>query len=169
MLGAMSNPTALIDYATDGLDHPADRLFRRIVAWFAIVNDSAALISTALHVALANGWAASPSSMAWEFDSGWNVALTGAQTLFNSIMVLAGVLLLKRSRSSVALLRVTAGCSIVLSILGLAVAMLDSPIYASYWSTPAAGGVNAMQFARGVMPDILLIFLTLPPLARRMV
>lgn len=165
----MSNAAPPINYALSDLEQPADRLLRRIIAWVAIACGGVAICSSALHVALSKGWLASPTSMSWDLRGGWDLVLMAAQTLTRCALVVGGVLMLNRSRASVVLLRAAAGCSIGLGALGLAMIARASPVYASYWSTPAAAAVNAMQFLNGLWAPVLILLLTLPPLARRTV
>jgi hypothetical protein len=47
-------------------------------------------------------------------------------------------------------------------------AMRQNPVYTSYWSTPASAAINALQFIEGMWLEVMLLLLTLPPLARRM-
>jgi hypothetical protein len=165
----MSHGAPLIEYAPPGLEAPADRLLRRIVAWSAIVYGAEALVVKTLHVALSRGWLASPSTMSWSLDGGWSRIMMAAQALTMLAMLIGGVLMLRRSRACLVILRAGVACSIVLAILSLAMAMRASPVYRSYWSTPAAAAVNAMDFMGNLWLPILIVLLTLPPLARRMV
>jgi hypothetical protein len=48
-------------------------------------------------------------------------------------------------------------------------AIRQSVVYASYWSTPATAATNALRFLAGLWLPVLILLLTLPPLARRMV
>jgi carbon starvation protein CstA len=107
--------------------------------------------------------------MSWSIDARWTVVGMAAQALAMLALLTAGVLLLRRSRSSIILLRASVACSIALSTLSLAMSLYDNSIYASYWSTPATAAVNALQFLSGFWLPVLLVLLTLPPLARRMV
>jgi len=47
--------------------------------------------------------------------------------------------------------------------------MRAEPLYRDYWSTPAAAAMEASQLTRGCWLLVLIVLLTLPPLARRMV
>jgi hypothetical protein len=165
----MSDTVSPIEYAPQGLELPSDGLLRHIIAWAAIVYGGDAVIGAALHVALAKGWAASPPSMSWSLDGEWDAPLMAAQTLAMSALLIGGVLMLRRSRACFVVLRASIGCSICLTVLNLVLVLRDNPVYASYWSTPAAAAVNALQFWRGLWLPVLLVLLTLPPFARRMV
>jgi hypothetical protein len=165
----MTDAAPLIEYGSGAHEPPADRLLRRIVAWAAILYGGEALISAALHVALSGGWVASPSTMSWRLDGGWDLVVMGAHKVAMSALLIGGVLMLRRSRASVVVLRASVACAIVLAILGQALAMRGSPVYASYWSTPASAAMYAMQFLRSLWLPVLIVLLTLPPLARRMV
>jgi hypothetical protein len=46
--------------------------------------------------------------------------------------------------------------------------MWTNPTYRSYWSTPGAAAVEGLGFLNGLWLPALLVLLTLPPLARRM-
>ena len=165
----MSDTAPWIEYASQGLELPADQLLRRIVGWTAIMYGGEAVIGTALHVALARGWVASPSSMSWSLDGGWNIIVMHAQTLAMTALVTGGVLMLRRSPASVVVMRASIASSIVLAVLGLAMTLRASPVYASYLSTPATATVYTVQYLRGLWLPVLIVLLTLPPLARRMV
>jgi hypothetical protein len=164
----MSQSLAAIPYATETLEARPDQLLRRIVAWTAILYGGQAVLTTALHVALAKGWVASPNTMSWSFGGGADVLVTAARTLTNCALVTGGLFLLGRSRLGVILIRAGVAGAVVTAAAGLAVTLNAVPTYASYWSTPAAFAVNAADFLRGVALPVLLALLTLPALARRM-
>jgi hypothetical protein len=109
----------LIEYTSEALEQPADRLLRRIVAWTAIVCGGEVVIGTALHIALAKKWVASPSNMSWEFDGRGDALLTAAQTLAMCGLLFGGLLLLRRARASIVLMRGSVVCSIVLTFVSL--------------------------------------------------
>ncbi|MDQ3440388.1 MAG: hypothetical protein M3478_08585 [Planctomycetota bacterium] len=165
----MIEPAPTIAYASEAFDTPADRLLRHVVAWTALILGGNAVVTTGLHVALAKGWAASPPSMSWSLESGWGAVVLGAHMLTNVGLVVGAVLLLRRSRMSLAFLRASVGCSLVLTALGLAMLIIENPTYRSYWSTPATAALYGIQFLGGVWDEALIVLLTLPPLARRMV
>ena len=159
----MPEPAPLIAYAVT----PPDQLLRRIAAWSAIVWAADSLLGTALHLALSRGWVASPPNMSWPRSSGWPLAVRTAEDLAASAMLIGGILLLWRSRPAVALLRAGAACSVVLIVLALVILLRTEPIYASYWSTPAAAVMEARPTLAALFEPVLIILLTLPPLARR--
>ena len=165
----MTEPAPTIAYASEAYEAPADRLLRHVVAWTALVLGGNALVTTALHAALAKGWVASPPNMSWSLGTGWGAVVLGANMLTNIGLAVGAVLLLRRSRASLAILRASVACSLVLSVLGLAMLIIGNPTYRSYWSTPAAAALYAIQFLGGVWDEVLIVLLTLPPLARRMV
>jgi hypothetical protein len=158
-----------IAYASDDLEQPADRLLRRIIGWSAIAYGGMALLGLALHVALARGWAATPSTMAWNIGGRWSVFQMVVGAMTDAALLLGGVLLLSRSRWSVLVLRASAGFAIALAAVGTGMAIRQSVVYASYWSTPATAATNALRFLAGLWLPVLILLLTLPPLARRMV
>ena len=165
----MTDSPATIDYASGADEQPQDRLLRRVVAWTAIVYGGDAVISTGLHVALAKGWLASPTSMSWGLEGGWGMVLLAVGAFANCALVVGGVLLLlRRARVGVVVLRATVAGMVAITAISLAHLMHRNPTYASYWSTPAAAGLNALQFVSGLWVPALLGLLTLPPLARRM-
>ncbi|HEV2295416.1 MAG TPA: hypothetical protein VGR35_16315 [Tepidisphaeraceae bacterium] len=164
----MSEPMP-IEYASDALEQPADRLLRHIVGWSGIAYGGKALLGSALHVALAKGWVATPPNMSWSFDGRWDLLQMVVAAMTNTALLCGGVLLLNRSRSSVIVLRASAGFTIALAVVGLAMAMRQNATYASYWSTPATATSNALGFLGGLWLPVLIVLLTLPPLARRMV
>ena len=165
----MTEPAPTIAYASEAYDTPADRLLRHVVAWTALVDGGKALVTTGLHVALAKGWLASPPSMGWGLQGGWGAVMLIAPMLTNVGLLIGGMLLLRRSRTSLVFLRVSVGCSLVLTAVSLAVTMIENPVYRSYWSTPGTAAMNGIQFLGGLWVEILIVLLTLPPLARRMV
>ena len=165
----MTEPAPTIAYASETYEAHADRLLRHVVSWTALVLAGNALITTGLHVALAKGWVASPPSMSWSMGTGWGAVVLGANMLTNIGLVVGAVLLLRRSKASLAILRASVACSLVLTALGLAMLIIDNPTYRSYWSTPATAALYAIQFLSGLWDEVLIVLLTLPPLARRMV
>jgi len=158
-----------IDYASDALEQPADRLLRRIIGWSGIAYGGKGLLGKALHVALAKGWVASPPNMSWSFDGRWDLIQMVGSTVTDAALLYGGILLLNRSRSSVIVLRASAGFAIALAVVGLAMAMRQNATYASYWSTPGTAMSNALHFLGGLWLPVLIVLITLPPLARRMV
>ena len=165
----MSHAAPSIEYASTAHDTPPDRLLRRIVAWTAIVYGGEALVARALHIALAKGWLSHPSSMSWDLAGGWILVSNSVSTLTMCALLVAGLLLLRRSALSIPILRAGVAASIVVHIVGLALVMRANPIFASYWSTPGTFAVYSLQELRNTLVPILLVLLTLPPLARRMV
>lgn len=159
----------LIEYGTNDLESPADRLLRRVVAWTAVAEGAQSLLTSAVHVALAKKWLASPSTMGWDLSGGWSAVIMAATAAAMGTLLAGGLLLLRRSPWSLPLLRGGAAASILLSVAGLARAVYTIPVYRSYWSTPGTFTMEAAQFARGLWVPALLLLLTLPPLARRMV
>src|SRR2546423_12413201 len=113
----MSDTTPLIEYASEGQEHPTDRLLRRIIAWSAIMYGGKALLGAALQLALGKGWLASPSTMSWYLARGWMLVVNCADTLTMCALLIGGVMLLRRSRASVVVLRSSVACSIALTIL----------------------------------------------------
>lgn len=161
--------TTPIEYGTTDLEPPADRLLRRVVGWTAVAYAAQSLLTTAAHVALAKKWLASPSTMGWDLGGGWSAVIMAAQAATMCAMLAGGLLLLKRSPWSLPLLRGSAVASVLLTGAGLVRAMYITPVIRSYWSTPGSIFVETAQFARGVWVLVLLLLLTLPPLARRLV
>ena len=159
----------LIDYAMDHAESPADRLLRRIVAWTAIVTAAESVISTALLVALSRNWLASPPNMSWSMGGPWEQAATAAGMLAMCGLILGGVLLLGRSRASILLIRGGVALSIVITLVEIALNLYSSPTYTSYWSKPGSAAMEAMHYFHGLFLALLMLLLTLPPLARRMV
>ena len=155
--------------SSDAFEQPADRLLRRILGWAAIVYGGGALVGTALHVGLARTWLASPDTMSWTLRGGWDGVLLAAGALTMAGLVLGGVLLLRRrARASIPILRASVACSFVVTVLGLAMTLHESDVYASYWSTPATAVVEGMHVLQSEWLPMLIVLLTLPPLARRM-
>ena len=165
----MSHPAASIDYASESHDTPADRLLRRIVAWAAIVYGGEALVGRALQVALGKGWLAHPSTMSWELEGGWILISNSAHTLSMCVLLVAGLLLLRRSPLGVTLLRASVAASIVVHFAGLALVLRANPTFASYWSTPGTLAFYSLNELQNLLLPALFLLLTLPPLARRMV
>jgi hypothetical protein len=166
----MSEPMPTIGYAPPGgLEVPADRLVRRVVAWLSVLYGGQSLVGTALHVALARGWAASPKNMSWAISGGATVAMMGVSALAMCAYVVGGVLLMRRSRGSVLVLRAAVVGDVVVSLVGLGLVLYQDPTYASYWSTPATGTMYALEHMRALYVPGLVGVLTAPPLARRMV
>lgn len=165
----MSAETApLIAYEVERADPPADRLLRLVVGWAAIADGGKALLNGVLHVALSRGWAQSPSSMSWDLDGTWSAVMMAAQAITSGAQLISGVMMLRGLRSSVLLLRLSLAGSMALAIVSLALLLHRSPTYASYWSTPATAAVYTLNFVGGLWLPILLLCLTLRPLARRM-
>ena len=154
-----------IEYATDNLEQPADRLLRRIVAGSAIAYGGLAVAGTALNLALAAGLVAGPPDMVWDPGSGWHQGVAAAQTVAMAASVVGGVLMLGGGRSGVLVVRAAVTCSIVLLVLSRTADMLATP---ELWSTPAGAAAYATHYLRGFFVPVLIVLLTLPPLARRM-
>jgi len=161
--------TVPIAYASDDLEQPADRLLRRIIGWSGVAYGGMALLGSALHVALAKGWLATPRTMGWNLGGRWGLLQMVLGAVTNAALLCGGVLLLNRSRASVPVLRASAGFAIALAVVGTGMAIRESTTYASYWSTPATATFNALRFLGGLWLPVLILLLTLPPLARRMV
>jgi hypothetical protein len=165
----MSNPAPSIPYAsTAHVDTPADRLLRRIVAGTAILYGGEALVGRALHIALGKGWLSYPSTMFWSVEGGWLLVSNSASSVIMCALLVAGVLLLRRSPPSIPLLRAAVAAEIVVHFVGLALVMRSEPVFASYWSAPGTFAVYSLQELRSLLVPVLLVLLTLPPLARRM-
>jgi hypothetical protein len=90
------------------------------------------------------------------------------QTLAAALLLASGVMLLGRSRIAIVLLRWGAAASIVLSFVGIAMALRDGTSYRSLWSTPGAGAYQGLELFQRLWPPLLMVMLTLPPLARRL-
>lgn len=158
-----------LSYASEVLDPSADRLLRRIVAWMAIVEGGAAVVSNVIHVGLAMGWLPSPANMSWEISWGWSTAMMAAIALTSVATLVGGLLLLRRVRASIVLLRAAGIAAIALSVANTVIIMLTFPGYAGLWSTFGSAAYQTLAALRGFAPPTLLVLLTLPPLARRMV
>jgi hypothetical protein len=167
----MSDTAEPIEYASRAstTDLPADRLLRRAVGWTAVLYGGQAVLATALHIALARRWLRTPPNMSWDVPTGWTMIASRAQTLAMAGILVAGVLLLRRAPLAVHVLRGCVAGSIVLSIVNLGLALANNPIYASYWSTPGSFAIEALYNLGGLWLPLLLILITLPSLARRMV
>lgn len=160
----------MIEYAQDGSVLPGDRLLRRVVALVAMTYGGVGLARTVLHLGLAKGWLASPRTMGWELGSGaWSVSLFAARTAIDLGWVLAGLLMLRGRRLGVPLLRLCAASAVALTAAGMATSLYTIPTYRSYFSTPAAAAMSAMDFLNGLWVPGVLSLLTLPALARRIV
>ena len=127
------------------------------------------VIHTAVLVGLSQKWLASPRTMMWGFAGTWDVMLTAVQTLAMCVIVLGGVLLAGRSRASITLVRGGAALSILVAVMDQVLSVRSSSVGMSYWSTPATFTWQALKFLAGLWCPALLLLLTLPPLARRMV
>ncbi len=168
--GVPTESLGIIEYAPDGLDAREVRLLRAIVAVTAIVYGGNALLAQGIHLALTRGWVASLSSTRWIIEGGATTVVWAADGLNMLLMLIGGVLLWRRMRSSILILRISIACTVVLLVAGIVVEMIANPTYASFWSTPASAAYNALQYPLSYMlVPILLALLTLPPLARRMV
>ena len=97
----MTESTPTIAYASEPYHTPADRLLRQVVAWLAMINGGLAIITTGLHMALANDWVDSPQNMSWELEGGWSTVVMAAHGLTNIGLLIGGILLLRRQRASV--------------------------------------------------------------------
>jgi len=162
--------TALsIEYASEGLELPADRLLRRIVGWSAILYGAAAIIHAALYVALATKWAASPPFMAWSFRGASDIILLVLQTAIMSTLLFGGLLLLRRSQAGIVVVRTAVACAMALTILGEVTNIHATPTLASDWSTLAGAALMTLGVFDQLSVPALILLLTLPPLARRMV
>jgi hypothetical protein len=158
-----------IDYARDPLEQPADRLLRRIIGVLAIAHGAMGLTTNALHVLLARGWTTSPTTMSWSIDSTWQAGIMVATALVMIALLSGGVMVMRGSAAGFSMLRIGATAEILISGIGLALVLGNNSIYRSYWSTPATGVIYAIQFVEGEWVPLLMLALTLPPLARRMV
>lgn len=164
----MSDPMT-IEYASEVLEQPADRLLRRIVGWMAIAYAALSLIATALRVALIKGWVAGPQNTTWMFEGSWQVGLTAAEAALNAVYLYGGVRLLNRWRWSIIILRASAFSSVALAVVSAVLFSQFNTFYASYWSTPGSAAMHAAEFLSGLWLPAIIVLLTLPPLARRMV
>jgi hypothetical protein len=165
----MPETDPLIPYANPAVDQqPADPLLRRVVGGAAIVYSGIGLVSTALHVALARKWAASPPNVSWELGGAWTRAVMAAEALSTALVLAGGAMMLRGSRMGILLLRCGAAASVVLSLLGIAMAIGGGGTsYRSMWITPAAAALQALELFRRMWPLLLMMVLTLPPLSRR--
>jgi len=165
----MEDTGPLIPYASTSTgDHPSDRFLRRIVGWLAIVCGARTVLLNALYVALSNGWVAQPPSMAWGLGGWWRAAIMAGETVAMCALLLGGTMLLRRLAGAVALLRCAAVALATLSLLGQAGLLHFDPDYAGYWTEPATAAVEALVVLNGFWLPVVIVLLTLPPLARRM-
>ena len=137
----MSDPAPPIAYASAEDELPSDRLLRRIVAFSAMIYGGDALLDTALHVALARGWVASPSSMGWGFYPN-DLVITAAQTVVMFAMLMGGVLGPPRERDGQVLLVDAGGSS------GRSTPIVEPPMAARadpVAHAPAAGATNGRR------------------------
>ena len=113
----MSDPAPTIAYASAEEELPSDRLLRRIVALSAMIYGGAGLLSTALHIALAMKWAATPPNMGWGIGGEMDMVFMAVHALGALAILVGGVLLLLRSQIGILLLRISSIC--VSKIAGL--------------------------------------------------
>ena len=154
----------LIEYAAEGGAPGGDRLLRHVVAWSAIVYGGAAVVRFALHAALVMGWVASPPNTSYGFGDGWGRAGSTAHVLGAAVVMVGGAMLLGRLRKSAVAIRTGAACLIVALVLN-AVTVLMSPYFRL---TPATAAEHALHLVIIIWLPLVLVLLTLPPLARRM-
>ena len=65
-------------------------------------------------------------------------------------------------------MRVSVAAQLVLTVATTALELYAEPVYASYWSKPGTAAMEAMGVLGGLWLPVVLVLLTLPPLARRM-
>jgi hypothetical protein len=157
-----------IAYAFDSLELPADRMLRHVVGWAAIVQAGQVIIRTALIVALATGSAATPEHMSWELGTASDQTLVAAYTLAMCALLMGGVLMLRRSRTSVFVIRLSIVCAVLMDVAILSMNLRESN-YAMRWSTPAAAAMNTIDALEPHLPLFMIGLLTLPPLMKRAV
>ena len=164
----MTRPALHVEYSPPNTDQsPADRLLRQIVAGVALFLGAQSLITAGLQIALAHRWLASPSNMAWELGEGWQRIVSYLVLAVHCAYVLGAVMLLRRQRGGILLVRLAAVFSVVGSIVGFLMLLSSSPTYASYWTTPGAIAIQGVSIIGGWLPNLVVIALTLPPLAKR--
>jgi hypothetical protein len=158
-----------LGYAAEYVDPVADRLLRQIVAWMAIIEGGAAIVGNVVHVGLALNLLSSPPNMSWEIDRSWNTIMMAATALTSIATLIGGLMLLRRIRASIVLLRVAGISTIACGFASTVLIMITIPGYAAYWSTFGAATVQSLDAFRGLWTPAMLVLLTLPPLAKRMV
>lgn len=165
---AASEAPEPIAYAADEVGHPTDRLLRLIVGWSTIAYASKLLMGSALHVAMAMGWATYPDTMAWGIEPGMGAMLMVGGNVCMIALLAAGIQILRSGRMAVLLLRVALAGHFLIAVASLAHTLYGSEVYRSYWSTPATAASYTLSFVANYWLPILLLCLTMPPFARRM-
>jgi hypothetical protein len=165
----MSGSTLQIGYASEDAELPADRLLRRIAGWWAIVYAAEAIVNAALQLALHKRWVAMPANSAWALGGRWGEIVMGVRTVMMCMLLIGGVLLLRRSGTGVLILRAALAGAIVLAILNFAVLEYPSMAISVSRSMPVLAASFALPVLQSVSAPVLLLLVTLPPLARRMV
>lgn len=165
----MEDAGPLIPYASISTrDYPSDRLLRRIVGWLAIVCGGKTVVLNALYLALSKGWVAQPPSMSWGLGGPGRAAIIAGETIAMCAMLLGGLMFLRRAAGAAALLRCAAAAMVALALLNQGVVLYTDPDYAGYWSEPATAAVEALVGLNALLLPVVILLLTLPPLARRM-
>jgi hypothetical protein len=118
-----------------------------------------------MHLGLASGWLASPSSMRWDPMSSWGASMMAVRSAADAGFILGSLLLIARRRSGLYVLRVSVCGVIALTLLGLVRSMIDVPEIRRQWSTPAAAAVQTLAYSTGFWLPLLIAALTLLPLA----
>jgi hypothetical protein len=122
------------------------------------------LVGTALQVALAKGWAASPPTMGWDLTH-LDAIVMAANSAVDLGLIAGCLLLVAQRRAGLHLLRASICCIIALAVFGLISSIIQNPVLRGYWSTPAAGAQRGLSFLIGLWFPLLLAALTLLPLA----
>jgi hypothetical protein len=162
-----ADPT--IPYANRALDHkPADPVLRRAIGGAVIAYSGVGLVCTALHVALARKWAASPPYVSWDLGGTWPRTVMAAEVLATALVLAGGAIMLRGFRTGIPLLRWGAVASVVSSLVSTGMALGNEPSYRSLWTTPAAATFQALELFQGMWPLLLIVVLTLPPVSRRL-
>lgn len=160
----------LVDYAADCPPGASDRLLRRIVGWVAIVYGGLSLMRSVSHFALVVGWAARAQFPRWApLDTLEKWVFVAVDATIMAALLLGGVMLLRRMPTSIILLRVAAVCSIAFNFTYAAIFVMTYEGWMAFLSTPVAALFDKLPLiAPGWVPVILLV-LTLPSLAKRIV
>lgn len=165
----MRDTPVLVDYATDGLEAASDRLLRRVVGWLAIVYGGLMLGNSVMTMTLAMKWAASPSSISWRLGDSWSVISTILHAAALAMLTFGGALLVLRVHASIIWLRLATVSSLVLLFANIARSIHTNTIPISFWSTPVAYITYSYHYITALWVPGMVLALTLPPLARRMV
>jgi hypothetical protein len=152
-------------YGRQGFEDAGFHRARNVIAVTAALYGVSRIIGTALQLALAKGWAASPSTMGWAPVTAWGAVLMAVRSAADAGLVLGGLLLIARCRAGVHLLRVSVCALIVITVLGLIKSMIEIPEIRRQWSTPAAAAQHTLSYLGGFFMPLLIGFLTLLPLA----